>query len=414
MKRFLQSKLGILSLIGFTLLMAFMLHRVLAQHKGQRSETPASLSSALPPKISAPATKSAGRAPLAATDQVSSPEESQPVRTLPLSEGNSAGSSLQKDLLYLDRLRESGNHSRTDRDREGVAITRRRTATPASGTRTQDSSLADDSASVTSGKSLRLSGRIREAVASPAAQAALLPPNDSSLPAPGASASEPTANPASSAIPRFVPYGRPIKCELVFTIDSTMEETPLVGLVVEPVYNNGVLVIPAGTELHGIARPDRLRDRIFSGRDWVLVLPREAAAPNGRQLNIKGLALDRIEPQASGLTWGITDGSYGLQGAVIRTMESEEIKRFAATFVSAAALTLQERQTNSRGGRSVSSTPANAALQGIASSLEGLAREIAAEIERNGVFIRIAGGKQFYFYPQQIIAPDRASIPLSQ
>ncbi len=411
MKRFLQTKPGLLSLIGFTLVMAFMLHRVLSTGKDR---TPAS-----PPN-----TFANNSAPIPKTPALKLDSESTPLQT-PLPEpsraekpsqpqdGKVLGSTLQTDLLYLDRVRESGEFSRTDRDREGLPITRRRTANPGSSARKQQGAPAEDSASVSSGKSLRLSGRVREAITPTGTLSAQVPDNQIiSATSPSLSV-QPTVSVPTPETLRFVPYGRPIKCELVFTIDSTMEETPFVGLVVEPVHNNGLLVIPAGTELHGIARPDRLRDRIFSGRDWVLVLPREASAPNGRQLKIKGLALDRIEPQASGLTWGITDGSYGLQGSVIRTMESAEIKRFAATFVSAAALTLQERQTTSRGGRSVTSTPANAALQGIASSLEGLAREIAAEIERNGVFIRIAGGKQFYFYPLQIIAPDRANIPLS-
>jgi hypothetical protein len=202
-----------------------------------------------------------------------------------------------------------------------------------------------------------------------------------------------------------------VKCELVFTIDSTMEETPIVALVVEPVHNNGRLVIPAGTELHGMARPDRLRDRIYSSQDWVLVLPREGALPNGRELRVKGLALDRAEPEASGLTWGITDGSNGLQGTVIRSMQMEEVKRFAATFLSAAALAMEERQPGPRGTMQTLNTPRNAALQGLGSSLEDLSRKIADEVARHGSFIRVAAGKQFYFYPLQSIAPSRAALP---
>lgn len=208
----------------------------------------------------------------------------------------------------------------------------------------------------------------------------------------------------------FVPYGYPLKCELVFTIDSTLDESPVVALVVEPAYNNGRLVIPAGTELHGIARPDRLRDRLFSGQDWMLVLPRAPGRENGRALPVKGLALDRAEPDGNGLTWGITDGSLGLQGSVIRTMEWDEVKRFAATFVSAAALGLQERESV-RGTSRAANTPRNAVLEGIATSLEEVARKIAEEVGRNGVFLRVPGGKQFYFYPQQAIVPGAAKAP---
>jgi hypothetical protein len=225
-------------------------------------------------------------------------------------------------------------------------------------------------------------------------------------------AAKPAAGDPESEEAVFCPFGRPIKCELVFTIDSTMEETPLVGLVMEPVYNNGSLVIPAGAELHGVARPDRLRDRIFSGQEWMLVFPRLEGRPNGRQLQVQGLALDRVEPDENGLTWGITDGSYGLQGAVMRSLQEEELKRFAATFLAAAAFGLEEREGAGQGRSRLQATPRNAALQGLGTSLEEIARKIGLEIEQHGVFIRVAGGKQFYFYPKQAIFPNRAQVPV--
>jgi hypothetical protein len=210
---------------------------------------------------------------------------------------------------------------------------------------------------------------------------------------------------------RFNPYGNVLKCELVFTIDSTNEQTPLVGIVMEPVYNNGQLVIPPGAELHGSARPDRLRDRIFSGTDWVLVFPRERNRPNGRQLTVHGVALDRVEPDANGMTWGITDGSYGLEGTVIRTSQEEEIKRFVAIFFSQAAQTLEERGSGRGSGQTIRNTPQNAMLQGLAANLDKLSQDISAEIAQHGVFIRVPAGHQFYFYPMQIIDPEVADLP---
>jgi hypothetical protein len=197
---------------------------------------------------------------------------------------------------------------------------------------------------------------------------------------------------------------------LVFTIDSTMEATPLIGLVTAPVYNNGQLIIPAGAELHGTARPDRMRDRLYSSQEWVLIFPREGNKPNGRQLNVRGLALDRAQPDDNGLTWGITDGSYGLQGDVIRTASNEELQRFAATTLEAVAAGLQSTHANAYGGQMVDNTPRNALLQGVGADMALVKDKLRAEIERNGVFIRVPAGKQFYFYPQQIIDPDLADI----
>lgn len=367
MSTFLKSRLGLLCLCAFSVLMALVLMRVL-----NKAPTP---STAKP--VEAPAAKATAAPPAIEESDTKSP---------PL-----------EQFVHLERLRDVQGTARIERDRDGLGVTRRRTAPPISPAPAPPT--PEEVQTPTPEKprgSVRLEGRVPLSPTLEYTQAPLAPAPAS------ASESEPVA---------FVPYGRPIRCELVFTIDSCMEETPLIGLVVEPVYNNGQLVIPPGTEIHGIARPDRLRDRIFSARDWVLVFPRTDGLPNGRQLSVKGLVLDRIEPQPGGLTWGITDGSYGLQGDVIRSLESEQVKRFAATFLSAAALTLQERNQSARGTRTVANTPANAALQGIASSLEDVAKEIAREVEKHGVFIRVPGGKQFYFYPQQSINPAKASTP---
>ncbi len=393
MKKFFLSKPGIISLCVFALVMAFMLHRVLAKQRTahrERVAPPASVPKSEPkPVNSTPAsTQPAKEVRPVPTEELVLEKEVEPPK-------------LKEDMAYLDRYRQLGSQSRTDRDRQGNTITRRRTSAPPSDYRAE----TGVSELPRAGPSLRLQGKL------PSKAAANAPGAEMADPSPRPAKKEKVATPRVAKEERFVPFGRPLKCELVFTIDSTMEETPIVALVVEPVYNNGLLAIPAGAELHGMARPDRLRDRIFSSRDWVLVFPREGSQPNGRQLRVQGLALDRAEPDANGLTWGITDGSHGLQGSVLRTLESEELKRFAATFVSAAALTLQERRAGARGSTQVLNTPQNAVMQGLSSSLENISAQIAEEIKRHGVFIRIPGGKQFYFYPQQVIHSALAAIP---
>ena len=51
----------------------------------------------------------------------------------------------------------------------------------------------------------------------------------------------------------FLPYGRLLRCELVNTVDSTNIDTPIIGLVIEDTWNAGRLIIPVGTEIHGVA-----------------------------------------------------------------------------------------------------------------------------------------------------------------
>ncbi len=84
----------------------------------------------------------------------------------------------------------------------------------------------------------------------------------------------------------YAPFGRLIPCETVITVDSASIQTPIVGLI---------------TEI----------DREFSGDQ-------------------EG--------------WGITDGSAGLRGRVIKSDDMAEIKLFAATFLSGAAASLTEKE----------------------------------------------------------------------
>lgn len=235
-------------------------------------------------------------------------------------------------------------------------------------------------------------------------------PHANSLPSKNEAASSLATPPAKPKPDRFVPFGRLIKAELVITLESTEDEMPLIALITEPVYNNGRLVIPAGTELHSMARPDRIRDRIISTTIWRLVFPREGNKPNGRQLTFDGIALDRDDRDGNGLTWGITDGSYGMRGRAIKNGQGqEEIMLFAAEALRAFGGTLSERQQTIVGAE----TQANARNAGIAGGqavLEQFARKISKEIDRNGVYIQVPAGKQFYVYPRQVIDPDRADI----
>ena len=69
----------------------------------------------------------------------------------------------------------------------------------------------------------------------------------------------------------YAPFGRLIPCETVTTVDSASIQTPIVGFVTENVYFGGRLIIPAGTEVHGMAQTDRQRERIAGNTSWTFV-----------------------------------------------------------------------------------------------------------------------------------------------
>jgi hypothetical protein len=198
----------------------------------------------------------------------------------------------------------------------------------------------------------------------------------------------------------FAPYGRLISCETVITVDSASIQTPIIGLVTENIYHAGRLIIPAGTEVHGTAQTDHQRERIASGNSWTLVWQ------TGEEMQLKAIALDREFDNGTNQTgWGITDGSAGLRGELIKSDDLAEIKMFAATFLSGAAGALTEKQTTLFGSINRPSLN-NAPLIGAQDVLKTYAQRIFDSIQRDGFYVRVPSGKQFYLYVLQTI--DRA------
>jgi hypothetical protein len=211
----------------------------------------------------------------------------------------------------------------------------------------------------------------------------------------------------------FAPFGRLIPCETVITVDSASIQTPIVGLVTENIYYGGKLVIPAGTEIHGTAQTDHQRERIASGNTWTFIWQ------NGMEMEIKAIALDReFDNETNQSGWAITDGSAGLRGEVIKSDNFADIKLFAATFLSGAASALTEKQQTIFGPVN-SPTLNNAPFAGAQVVLQTYAQQIYDSIQKDGFYVRVPSGKQFYLYVLQTIDAADASlggtaIPLNQ
>ena len=211
-------------------------------------------------------------------------------------------------------------------------------------------------------------------------------------------------SPAKKLSAVFAPFGRLIACETVITVDSSSSHTPIIGLVTENVYFGGKLVIPAGTEIHGTAQTDHQRERIASGNTWTFIWQ------NGMEMQIKAIALDREFDNSTNQTgWAITDGSAGLRGEIIKSDNLADIKLFAATFLSGAAGALTEKQETVFGPIN-SPTLNNAPFAGAQSVLQTYAQQIYDSIQKNGFYVRVPSGKQFYLYVLQTIDAADASL----
>lgn len=200
----------------------------------------------------------------------------------------------------------------------------------------------------------------------------------------------------------FAPFGRLIPCELVITVDSSSIQTPIIGLVTEDIFHHGQLIIPAGTEVHGRAQVDRARERVASNGRWNLVWQ------NGQELSVSGLALDHERDPETG-TWGITDGSAGLRGKLLKTDNLAEVKLYVAALLSGAAEAFTDKQISPFGSFALPSLE-NAPLKGAQSVLDRYAQQILQAIERDGFYVRVPAGKQFYLYITQTVDEDDAKI----
>jgi hypothetical protein len=228
------------------------------------------------------------------------------------------------------------------------------------------------------------------------------PPRPRALPISLAST---TADSSPQVSKTYAPYGRLIPCETVITLESSKLDTPVIGLVTEDVWHNGELIIPAGAEVHGRASIDRSRERIAASGKWVIVW-RDSTPMNGTELVLTGIALDREKDDTSG-EFGLRDGSAGLVGDLLKSDDYQEVKMFASTFLAGVASGFQQLRNQGTAFGDVVQVPSvtgrNAALQGTADVLNAYARQIQEAIARDGFYVRVPAGHQFYLYVTETI-----------
>jgi hypothetical protein len=194
-----------------------------------------------------------------------------------------------------------------------------------------------------------------------------------------------------------------LRCVLVNAVDSAMPDAPIIGVVTEDLWHAGELVVPKGTEIHGRAVTERIRDRILSQTAWTLVWQ------SGEELVVTGRALNR-EPERDGSGWSLTDGSVGLAGAIIRSESLDEIKLFLATALSGFAMGMQQQSTSVLGIEHTPATARNAAMSGTIQVLNQYSQEVLQAIKKDGIYVMVAPGKSFYVLVEGPIDCSKAHI----
>ena len=229
---------------------------------------------------------------------------------------------------------------------------------------------------------------------------------------------QPGKPPAREPKGDYAPAFRLVKCQLVNTVDSSNITTPIIGLVTDDLWWNGKIIIRANSEVHGVANVDRVRERIAGNGEFTFVLNEPDGS--GRELVVRGMVLD-MEKDDSMDSYGITDGSAGLRGDVIRTANSDVIKLYAASLISGIAGAFSSNANGILGNRVYTNNSALglSAIQGLAVNpavgaaqgvLDRYADQIESSIERDGFFVRVPAGKQFYVYCTEAIDLSKAVV----
>lgn len=232
---------------------------------------------------------------------------------------------------------------------------------------------------------------------------------------------------------QFAPFGRLIKCRLVNTLDSLVPtNTPVVALVTEPVFWNGKEIIPVNTEVFGYVGAEPQIDargvgRLFDSGSWALVLPAQRSGKNGREWLLRGRVLARREAltEQTGRVkaWEVDDMAPGFIGQTISTLDNQELRSFAASFLGAAAKAAGEiSQTRSivpgeagqNGVTEADPTVGNAVSgalgAGIEAALSRSVERIEDEIKKRGFYVRVPAGHEFYLFVEQTLDPRRAGV----
>jgi Bacterial conjugation TrbI-like protein len=216
---------------------------------------------------------------------------------------------------------------------------------------------------------------------------------------------QPLLNPKDA----FAPYGRMLRAKLVTTVDSSNIASPIIGLVTHDLFWNDKLLVPANSEIHAIARPDRARNRIDVSGRWVIILAAGGVYPASSELIVDGIALD-MDVNSEKDEFSISDGSAGLRGSVLTNEDGlNTIKLFTATFLSGVADGVTQREQTIRGTETVPGVQSGG-TQGIRAVMDRYAERILALIERDGAYVRVPAGKQFYLYLRQPLVMAQAKL----
>lgn len=215
---------------------------------------------------------------------------------------------------------------------------------------------------------------------------------------------------------RYAPFGRLLDCKLVNTLESNVDGTPLIALVISDLWwtnpqGERKLIIPAGTEVHG-KMGSCVRNRMMCAGNFVLVW-QITSAEVGLELQIQGRVLEKSNQPGKKNMATITDMAAGLPGRVMSNNDLNEMLQYTMAFAQGLSAGFKTNTTYDNGSSIVSQNDGTTknALATAFESLSNVALEnITDKISKESYFVRVAAGTEFYLYIEQVVNVEKAAI----
>lgn len=232
----------------------------------------------------------------------------------------------------------------------------------------------------------------------------------------GQSSSAETASNEPFLSERFAPFGRLLDCKLVNTLESNVEGTPLIAIVIEDLWWTNArgerkLIIPAGTEVHG-RMGSCVRNRMMCEGNFILVW-QVTSEQVGLELQLQGRILEKSNQAGNKSKATITDMAAGIPGRVMNNNDLNEMLQYTMAFAQGLSAGFQENTTYDNGSTIISNSDGSTknALATAFESLSNVALEnITDKISRESYYIRVAAGTEFYLYIEQVTNVEKAAI----
>ena len=215
---------------------------------------------------------------------------------------------------------------------------------------------------------------------------------------------------------RYAPFGRLLDCKLVNTLESNVDGTPLIALVIQDLWWTNAkgerkLIIPAGTEVHG-KMGKCVRNRMMSSGNFVLVW-QITSDQVGLELQLQGRILEKSNQAGDKSKATITDMAAGIPGRVMNNNNLNEMLQYTMAFTQGLATGFQTKTTYDNGSTIVSRNDGSTknALATAFESLSNVALEnITDKISKESYYIRVPAGTEFYLYIEQVTNIEKAAI----